>query len=339
MFWLPPEWYKHTGTITTYPQSRDDFFSDLEEVQEQFLEFVKYISYSEKVFINVNSVENKNKLKRKLKEKDIHNVQIFINPTNDVWCRDNCPIFVKNKKGQTVALKFRFNAWGKKYPYKFDEIAGNKIPEFLNIPKININMVLEGGSIDVNGNGSLLTTESCLLNKNRNPELTKGEIENKLKFYFGVKNILWLKDGIVGDDTDGHIDDISRFVSPNTILTAIETDKNDDNYEILKENYQRLKLFKDIDGNSFNVKTVPMPEPIYYQYPDEPKKRRLPASYINFYITNKFVLVPLFNCDKDKEAINIIQSVFKDRKVVGLRADKIIIGLGAFHCLTQQVVV
>ena len=338
MYWLPPEWYRHRGTITTYPQSKEDFFSDLGEVQEQFLEFVKYISYSEKLFINVNNIDNKNELEKKLKKKDIQNVEIFINPTNDVWCRDNCPIFVKDKNGKTVALKFRFNAWGGKYNYELDEEAGNKITQFLNIPKINIDMVLEGGSIDVNGNGSLLTTESCLLNKNRNPNLTKKEIEDKLKFYFGVKNILWLENGIVGDDTDGHIDDITRFVSSDTILTAIETDKNDDNYEILKESYHRLKHFKDINSKNFNVITVPMPEPIYYQYPDETEKRRLPASYINFYITNKFVLVPIFNCDRDREAINIIQSVFKDRKVVGLKADKIIIGLGAFHCLTQQVI-
>jgi agmatine deiminase len=217
-----------------------------------------------------------------------------------------------------------------------DNLAGEKMCEILGLPCEKINMVLEGGSIDVNGNGTLLTTESCLLNKNRNPDMTKEEIEQNLKKYFGINQILWLKDGIVGDDTDGHVDDITRFVDEKTIITAIEENKDDENYEPLMENYERLKSFKDLDGNPFNIIKLPMPEPQYYDYPDQ-KNYRLPASYANFYITNKYVIVPIFNCKNDKIAIEILQKIFSDRKVVGIYAYDIVIGLGAFHCLTMQI--
>ncbi|MFN3788320.1 MAG: agmatine/peptidylarginine deiminase, partial [Sulfurihydrogenibium azorense] len=185
--------------------------------------------------------------------------------------------------------------------------------------------------IDVNGEGLLLTTESCLLNSNRNPHMSKQEIEENLKKYFGVSKILWLKEGIVGDDTDGHIDDITRFVDKDTVITVIEDNKNDDNYDILQENYHILKTFTDIHGKPLNIITLPMPDPVYY------KGDRLPASYANFYISNYAVIVPTFRCDKDRLALEILQSVFKDRKVVGIDATDIVVGLGTFHCLTQQI--
>ena len=334
---VPAEWEKHYGTITTYPQAYETFFDRLENAKNTFVQMVKLIAEGEKVFINVNDESTKEELENKLKKADANqkNIRIFINPTNDAWCRDYCPIFVQNDR--IKALKFRFNAWGNKYPYQLDDEAGKKITEFLEIDRIDIDMVLEGGSIDINGKGCLITTESCLLNPNRNPNMGKEDIEKALKEYLGVKKILWLGEGIIGDDTDGHVDDITRFVKEDTILTVIEKDKTDPNYEPLMENFNRLKSFTDTDGKPFKIITLPMPDPVYYKYPDKEGEERLPASYANFYITNKYVIVPIYNCPQDEDALEIVQKIFPDRKVVGLYAYDIVVGLGAFHCLTMQV--
>lgn len=337
---LPAEWEKHVGTITTYPHSYENFFDRLEQARETFVKMVAVISQSENVFINVNSEEDRRDLINRLNEVSEvkkENVHIFINETDDVWCRDYCPVFVKDNKGETVALKFRFNAWGEKYPYEKDQKAGERVPQFLGIKRIDVNMVLEGGSIEVNGKGALITTESCLLNKNRNPQMSREEIEQNLKKYLGVEKILWLKEGIVGDDTDGHVDDITRFVKYDTVVTAVEKDKNDPNYEPLMENFERLKKFTNTDGKPLRIVTLPMPEPIYYQYPDSDAPHRLPASYANFYITNGHVIVPTFNCKNDEIALQILQRLFPERKVVGIYAYDILVGLGGFHCLTMQV--
>jgi len=335
---LPAEWEKHLGTITTYPQSYQTFFDRLEQAKDTFVQMVKFIAEGEKVFINVDDGETKEELEKKLEEADVNkkNIEIFINKTDDAWCRDYCPIFVK-ENGRTVALKFRFNAWGEKYPYRNDQKAGEKIAGLLGFERVDVDMVLEGGAIDTNGKGCLITTESCLLNPNRNPDLRKEEIEEKLKEYLGAQKVLWLKEGIVGDDTDGHIDDITRFVSEDTIITAIEKDRDDPNYAPLMENFERLKLFTDTSGKPFRVITLPMPEPVYYQYPHSERPERLPASYANFYITNRYVIVPTFNCRYDEQAIEILQKVFPDRKVIGIYAYDIVVGLGGFHCLTMQV--
>lgn len=335
--YLPPEWYKHYGTWTTYPQNPETFFDNLEKAQDEFALMVKYISESEKVHINVDNEENKRDLEKKLRKVDAvqKNINIHIIPTNDCWNRDFGAIFVKDNK-DWIGLDFEFNSWGGKYPYDLDNQVASKMCQILNKKCQKIDMVLEGGSIDVNGAGSLLTTESCLLNKNRNPQLTKEDIENNLKKYFGVKQVLWLKEGIVGDDTDGHIDDITKFVNENTIITAIEEDKEDENYIPLKENLELLKSFKDTNGNNFNIITIPMPKPQYFDFPEE-KNYRLPASYANFYITNKYVLVPTFNCKQDKIAIDILQKLFNNREVIGIYAYDILIGLGGFHCLTMQI--
>lgn len=331
MYYLPPEWTKHIGTITTYPHSEENFFDELEEAREQFMDFIKYIAEGELVFINVNNEDDMIDLEKRIKKLNIRNIKIFINPTNDVWCRDNCPIFVKNPNNETIALKFKFNGWGEKYPYELDDKAGRKITEFLGVKRIDIDIVLEGGAIDVNGKGYLLTTESCLLNPNRNPNLTKDEIEKILKFYFGVEKIIWLKKGLIGDDTDGHIDNLARFISENVILASYTDEKNNPNYEILKEN---LEILENI--NNIKVEKLPIPEPMYYKYED--KEEILPANYVNFYITNKYVIVPIFNKETDKIALEKIQKYSSNRKVIGLPADKILIGKGAFHCLTQQLI-
>lgn len=327
---LLPEWYPHHSTWTTFPQNPETFFEYLEEAQDIFAYMVKLISEGEKVYINVDDEIQKSKLIKKLEKYKATSSNIIVNTikTNDAWHRDY-GAFIVSKDGNPYGLKFKFNSWGEKYPYELDDKVGEKMCQILKINYEKVNVVLEGGSIDTNGT-DLLTTESCLLNKNRNPNLTKKEIENLLRHYFGVKRIIWLKDGIVGDDTDGHVDDITRFVNEKTIITAIETDEKDENYKPLKEN---LEILKQTD---FNIITIPMPEPQYFDYPDL-KGYRLPASYANFYITNKYVIVPIFDCPQDKEALDIIQSVFVDRKVVGLYAYPIIIGLGAFHCLTMNV--
>ena len=335
---MPAEWEVHYGTWTTYPQNPETFFDRLENAKNTFAKMVKFISQSEKVHINVDNEKNKKELEEKLKKENAvkENVFIHIIPTNDAWCRDYGAIFVKNNENQIKGLDFKFNAWGNKYPYEHDDKVASKMCELLKTPCEKIDMVLEGGSIDVNGAGSLLTTESCLLNPNRNPNLSKVQIEQNLKKYFGVEQILWLKEGIVGDDTDGHIDDITRFVNKDTIITAVEENSNDENYIILKENLERLKSFKNLDGKSFNIIELPMPEPQYYDYPDN-KNYRLPASYANFYITNKYIIVPTFNCKQDEKALKIIQKTFPDKTVIGIYAYDILIGLGGFHCLTMQI--
>jgi len=334
----PAEWEEHRGTITTYPQAYETFFDRLEQAKDTFIQMVKLIAQGEKVYINVNDEKTKEEVGIRLKAVDANrkNIRILINPTNDAWCRDYCPIFIKDN-GKTVALKFKFNGWGEKYPYEKDQKAGEKIAELLGINRIDINIILEGGSVDTNGNGCLITTESCLLNPNRNPGMTKKEMENVLKTYLGAEKVLWLGEGIVGDDTDGHVDEITRFVAVDTILTVMEKDKNDPNHQPLMENFERLKLFTDKNGKPFKIITLPMPEPVFYQYPGKDKPERLPASYANFYITNRYVIVPQFNCKYDKQAVEILQKLFVDKKVVGLYAYDIIVGLGGFHCLTMQV--
>ncbi len=332
-----PEWYPHHSTWTTYPQNPETFFDKLDEAKDVFVKMVKLISEGEKVYINVDDEIQKRDLIARLEKFNVSpkNIQINIIPTNDAWHRDYGAIVVKDQNQKPVGLNFRFNSWGGKYPYELDDKVASKMCETLGIPEKRVDMVLEGGAIDTNGE-VLITTESCLLNPNRNPHLTKDQIEGYLKNLFGVKKIIWLKEGIVGDDTDGHVDDITRFVNENTIITAVENNSNDKNFEPLQKNLEILKKENEKLNNRFTIETLPMPEPQYYDFPFE-KNYRLPASYANFYITNKYMIIPTFNCPQDKEAIDKLQRIFLDKEVVGLYAYPIIVGLGAFHCLTMQV--
>jgi len=333
-YYLPPEWHPHIGTWFSYPHNPLTFFDRMDAVRDAYTDIIYYVSLYEEAHINVNDECMEKDLLKRLTEKNANLKNIIIHhfPTNDAWCRDHGAIFLVNKeKKKTLATCWKFNSWGGKYPYDLDSKIAELMADYLGVEKILIDFVLEGGSIDTNGEGVLLTTEQCLLNPNRNPSYTKKEIEEILKSNLGVEKILWLEEGIVGDDTDGHIDDITRFVNKDTIVTVIEEDPLDENYKILQENLKKLKTFTDIYNRHFNIITLPMPSSLYYN------NDRLPASYANFYITNNLVLVPTFNCKNDKIALEILQSIFKDKKVIGIDCSDIIIGLGSIHCLTQQI--
>lgn len=264
--------------------------------------------------------------------RDDRHIEFLQTPTNASWTRDHGPIVVRNQQGQRVVLDWIFNCWGEKYPpWDLDDRVPTEFGKIMNIPVVSPGMVLEGGSIDVNGKGSLLTTRQCLLNKNRNPSMSQSTIEAMLKQYLGAANILWLNEGIIGDDTDGHIDDIARFVNETTIVAAVEENSNDENYPMLQKNLADLKKMRDQDGRSFTIVSLPMPDPVRYQ------GQRLPASYLNFYIANTVVVVPTFRSAKDAVAISTLQKYFPRRKVVGIDAVDWVWGLGACHCSTMQV--
>jgi len=252
-------------------------------------------------------------------------------PTDDAWIRDFGPIFVTRERRELAAVAWQYNAWGGKYPpWDRDDRVPHALAERLGIEAFVPGMVLEGGSIDVDGGGALLTTEGCLLNPNRNPQLTREEIEQRLCDFLGARRILWLGEGIVGDDTDGHIDDLARFVAPGVVVTVLAEDRSDENFARLSENYDRLRAMRDADDRPLRVITLPLPEPIMYE------DTRLPASYANFYVGNAVVLVPVFGSPCDAAALSTLAALFPTRRVVGLPAVDLVWGLGAFHCVTQQ---
>lgn len=333
---MPAEWESHEGTWIAWPHNKSHWPGKFKPIPAVFARLAELIAESEKVFILINDKKMEKEAKAELKKQKIpqkllNNIFFYQIPTNSSWTRDFSPIFVKNSKGQMAITDWIFNTWGGKYPpWNLDDIVPRKIGKILQIPVIEPGIVMEGGSIETNGKGTVITTEQCLLNKNRNPQLTKKQIEKYLHYYLGATNILWLKKGIIGDDTDGHIDDIARFVNENTVVCIVEKNRKDPNWKITKKNFKDLKKMKDQNGKPFKIIAMPMPTPIIY------KKQILPASYANFYITNKSVLVPTFNCPKDQEALKILQKCFPSRKVIGLDCVDLVWGLGTIHCSTQQ---
>jgi agmatine deiminase len=255
-------------------------------------------------------------------------------PAYEPWCRDHGPIFlVRERKGrrERAIVDWGYNAWGGKYPpFDLDDAVPQHVAKLRNLPLFSPGIVMEGGALEVNGRGTLLTTEACLLNENRNPHLTREQIEQYLRDCLGVANILWLGDGIVGDDTDGHVDDLTRFVNANTVVTVVEKDPADANYAPLQENLQRLRSLRDQDGQPLRVVELPMPRPL------EHDGQRLPASYANFYIANGIVLVPTYRDPSDRVALEVLQREFGDRRVIGVDSTELIWGLGSFHCISQQ---
>lgn len=330
---MPAEWEEHEGTWIAWPHNNEHWPGKFDPIPKTYVEIVQALAQSERVFICVNDEKMKQSAFELLKKGNVEmdKVAFYNIPTNASWSRDHGPIFVKDTQGQRVILDWEYNANGNKWgPCDLDDMVPQRIGEVFNIPVIKPRMVLEGGAIDVNGKGSLLTTKRCLLNKNRNPEFDQKQIEQNLKNYLGATNILWLEQGIIGDDTDGHIDDIARFVDDKTIVYAYEENKNDENYQILQKNYELLRDKKDQNRKPFDCIRLPMPDPIIYE------NQRLPASYCNFYIANKIVLVPTFQSQKDKKAIVIFKSLFPNRTIVRIDCVDLVWGFGAIHCSTQQ---
>lgn len=328
---MPAEWELHEGTWIAWPHNKDHWPGNFRPIPKIFAKIAQELSRAgEKVFICVED-KKMEEAARKLIGANVPEIYFFHIPTNASWSRDHGPIFVKDEAGNRVITDWIFNMWGGKYPpWDKDDVVPQKIAQIFKIPAIEPGIILEGGSIDVNGKGSLLTTEQCLLNKNRNPHLNRGQIEKYLNDYLGASNILWLKEGILGDDTDGHVDDIARFTDPRTIVCAVERNESDENYKPLQINYERLQAMRDQDGKPFYIVPLPMPNPVFY------KGERLPASYLNFYIANKAVLVPTFRCDRDAEAMEILKPLFKGRKIIDIDCTDLVWGLGTIHCSTQQ---
>lgn len=263
---------------------------------------------------------------------DLKQIEFFEFETNDAWCRDHGPAFLINTETKQKAIvDWGYNAWGNKYPpFDLDDVIPTKIGERFGLPVYHPGIVMEGGSVDFNGAGTLITSTACLLNENRNPHLNQQQIEEYLQNYYGVEQVLWVGEGIIGDDTDGHIDDTVRFVNEDTVVTVIEEDKDDTNYQLLQDNLEMLKKMRLPNGKKLNIVELPMPREVIYE------DQHLPASYANFYIANSAVVMPTFRCDRDAIALDILQGCFPDRKVVGIDSTDIIWGLGSFHCLSQQ---
>lgn len=332
---FPAEFAKHTATWLSWPHKEASWPGKIQTIYPIYAQFVKLVAEGERVHINVLDEKMKEKALNHLQRAnaDLHNIQFFIHPTNDAWCRDHGPAFLINPNAEhkKIIVDWGYNAWGGKYPpFELDDNIPTRVAQYYNIPVVYPGIIMEGGSVDFNGKGTVLTTTSCLLNPNRNPHLNQKEIEEYLHNFYGVTNILWLEDGIVGDDTDGHIDDITRFVNEDTVVTVVETNRQDENYVLLRENLKNLKALRLESGKQMNIVELPMPSGIIYE------DIRLPASYANFYISNKYVIVPTFRDKNDVKALEILQKCFSDRKVVGLDSLDIIWGLGSFHCLSQQ---
>ncbi|MFS0490997.1 agmatine deiminase family protein [Leadbetterella byssophila] len=333
-YFFPAEWHPQVATWLSFPINKDTWEDRFDRIYPAYFEFIKTIALSQKVKINANDEATIQFIRTKLEEYNIpaSQVELYPFPTNDSWCRDHGPAFLIHKENDSrMIVDWEYNAWGGKYPpYDSDNAIPSRIAEVLQLPSIKTGIVMEGGSVEFNGKGTVLTSKSCLLNKNRNPHLTQEEIEAYLRDYYGVEQVLWVEDGIVGDDTDGHIDDTVRFVNEDTVITVVESNPEDANYAPLKENLEALKKMKMPDGRSLNIVEIQMPDPVYSD------GIRLPASYANFLITNGHVIVPTFRSKHDERALQIIQECFKTRKVVGIDATEIIWGLGSFHCLSQQ---
>ena len=332
---FPAEFELHTATWLSWPHKEASWPGKIERIYTPYCLFIKAVAENEYVHINIGNEEMKLFAIEKLQavSADLEKIKFYTHPTNDAWCRDHGPAFLINP-GATqpkIIIDWNYNAWGNKYPpYDLDDRIPALIAAAYQIPVLYPDIIMEGGSVDFNGKGTLITSESCLLNENRNPLLSRSGIEAYLEAYYGVEQILWVKDGIVGDDTDGHIDDTVRFFNEDSVLVVVEENKTDENYSILQQNLSDLKKMRLLNGKQLNLVELPMPDKVIYE------DQRLPASYANFYIANGLVVVPTFRCAKDDRALQIIQHAFPERKVIGIDSTDIIWGLGSFHCLSQQ---
>jgi agmatine deiminase len=343
-FYFPAEFAPQRALWLSWPHKEESWPGKIHTIYHSYCEFILQVADHQKVCINVKDESMKAfalaQLKNAVYAQKVTNLEyllsqitFYFNPTNDAWCRDHGPAFLLNHNSKEKAIvDWGYNAWGDKYPpYDLDDVIPTLIGKQLELPVFNPGIVMEGGSVEFNGKGTLLTSKACLLNQNRNPHLNQSQIEKYLMDYYGVEHILWVNDGIIGDDTDGHIDDITRFVNEDTVVTVIEENKNDENHPILKENLELLQKMRLENGKQLNIVELPMPKTVIYD------DQILPASYANFYIANEKVIVPTFRDDKnDIKALDILQDCFKSRKVIGIDSTDIIWGLGSFHCLSQQ---
>jgi len=338
---MPAEWEKHAATQLHWPSNRETWPGKrLDRVEQVYLDIIENLHHSEPIILLVDPSENRTKVLDKINRRgiDTDSVHLFSVPINDVWARDCGPIFIKNTDNNTFAITdWEYNAWGEKYP-PFD--ADNRLPGWFgktfDIKMYQPDMVLEGGSIDTNGNGVFLTTESVLLNPNRNPDLIKSDIEQRLQEYLGAEKIIWLKNGLAGDDTDGHIDDLSRFLNEDTILTMVTENSDDVNYEALNVNLEILKGAKNKNGKPFKIETLPLPQTRIKDTTVDGSEF-VPASYANFYIANEVVLVPLYDERYDRLALSLFEDYFPKRKIAGIQCGDLVWGQGSIHCITQQI--
>ncbi len=343
-FYFPAEFAPQRALWLSWPHKEASWPGKLEAVYNPYCEFILQVADHQKVFINVANQAMKEFALMQLNacsyaqkvsnfEQLLTQVTFYFHPTNDAWCRDHGPAFLLNHHSKEKAIvDWSYNAWGDKYPpYDLDDVIPTLIGKEFGLKVFHPNIIMEGGSVEFNGKGTLLTSKACLLNENRNPQLSQVQIEKYLVDYYGVEHILWVNDGIIGDDTDGHIDDITRFVNHDTVVTVIEENKKDENYSILQENLHLLKKMRLETGKQLNVIELPMPKSVIYE------DQILPASYANFYISNEKVIVPTFRDNtNDVKALDVLQECFKSRKVIGIDSTDIIWGLGSFHCLSQQ---
>jgi agmatine deiminase len=324
---MPAEWERHEATWIAWPHNEEDWPGRFEPIPWVYGEIVRKLSQVEGVRILVPDEDAREAARRILQKvgANMAAVEFFLQPTDRVWTRDFAPLFVR-EGDEIAAIKWRFNGWAKYDNHLLDEAAGISIAALAGVRARQADCVLEGGSIDVNGAGLLLTTEECLLSpvQARNPELSRGQLESKLSEYLGIDRVLWLKNGIAGDDTHGHIDDLARFTDAESVVMVSEEDPSDGNYQPLRENWEIIKHFP------VRTRRLPMPAPLYFD------GQRLPASYANFYIANEMVLVPVFNDPNDRAALNVLAECFPGRRVVGINSVELIWGLGTLHCLTQQ---
>jgi agmatine deiminase len=338
---MPAEWERHDATWISWPANPTDWPGKMSAVSWAFGEMARKISQGETVHSIVNAASHESKARRILRGAGVNpdRVRFFRFPSNRGWTRDSGPMFVQRPAENDVAIiRFRFTAWARYPDWKKDDATPPRAAKALKLPIVPVrhndrDVVLEGGSIDVNGRGTLLTTEECLLDETvqvRNPGFTKDDYNEVFRKYYGVSNVLWLGSGITGDDTHGHVDDLCRFVNPQTVVVCQENNSRDENYRPLKENLERLRGMRLENGSPIQVVALPMPSPLYFD------GQRLPASYANFYINNSCVIVPTFNDPNDRIALGILSELFKDRAVVGIHAVDLVLGFGTLHCLTQQ---
>jgi len=334
-YYFPAEFAPHRATWLSWPHKEASWPGKIHTIFPSYAKFIKELTKGERVCINVADEAMKAFAISWLEKGsvDLTLVDFFFHPTNDAWCRDHGPAFLINPNAdqKKVIVDWGYNAWGNKYPpYDLDDVIPTLIGKAFNLPVFNPGIVMEGGSVEFNGAGTVMTSTACLLNLNRNPHLNQAQIEQFLFDYYGMQQVLWVDEGIVGDDTDGHIDDTVRFVNEDTVLTVVEENKQDENYGLLQHNLKQLTKMRLISGKQLNIIELPMPEELIYE------DQRLPCSYANFYIANKSVIVPTFRSDRDEKALRIIQEAFPTREVVGIDSMDIIWGLGSFHCLSQQ---